>query len=64
MKKEIAFFRDKRASSVDAFINTLRALGMSDDEIIAELRAYKQRRDDARKAVAESDQPVATEVQP
>lgn len=37
MKREVSFFRDKRAHSGKALVDTLRRFGWTDDEIRAEL---------------------------
>lgn len=42
MKREVAFFRDRRARSGRALVETMRALGMTDDEIRAALTAPDQ----------------------
>jgi hypothetical protein len=37
MKREVSFFKDKRATSAAALIASMRAVGMTDEEIKAEL---------------------------
>ena len=46
MKKEIAFFKDKRfrVNSAKAIIDAFRAMGLSDEEIIAEMKKIKEKR--------------------
>lgn len=42
MKREVSFFKDRRATSGKALLAAMRAVGMSDAEIIEALKAAQQ----------------------
>lgn len=45
MKREASFFKDRRATSGKALLAAMRAVGMSDAEIIEALKAAQQKRE-------------------
>lgn len=44
MKKEIALFKDKRGRSAQALVDAMRSVGMSDEQIKAEMLKLKSAR--------------------
>lgn len=65
MKREVYFFKDRRAGSGKALLETMRALGMSDSEIksaLIEARKEIENYDGARQldAAQQAAQPVST----
>lgn len=58
MKREVSFFKDRRAGSGKALLETMRALGMSDSEIKSALiEARKEISNyDGAKQLAETQQ--------
>lgn len=44
MKREVAFFKDRRSTSGKALLAAMRAVGMSDAEIVEALKAAQQAR--------------------
>lgn len=61
MKREVAFFKDRRARTVLALVDAMRAVGMTDDEIRAELN--KMIAEQAARAADESAASDCAQVQ-
>lgn len=61
MKREIAFFRDRRAGTVPALVEAMRAVGMSADEIRAALEEMRAKQNPERPAAPSLPVPAESE---